>query len=193
MQRWLAVLFILLVAQPAWARDYDRNDVVDRELSVGFGLSPVDVDPRNPVACPAPNATKVCAENSSRPAVIALRGDARRHIRNFYMSAELELGATLPIAGFGPHPWLGAGGAIGLETSGNGWDRLRGYGELGVLGVWADTTIAEVLNFTAEAGVRYQLLSSERPHVLLHLGVRGMYNFSYFGVMSFAGVSWMFD
>jgi hypothetical protein len=193
MLRWLAILGILFVAQPAWARDYDRNDVAERELSLGFGLAPVDVDPRNPQACAAPNAAITCIENSSRPAVLLIRGTARHHIRHFYLAGELELGATMPVAEFPAHPWLAAGGAVGFETSGNAWDLLRGYGEIGILGVWANTTIAEILTFTAEAGVRYQIFSAARPHMLLHLGVRGMYNFSYFGVMSFAGVSWTFD
>jgi hypothetical protein len=192
MKRCIAIAALCLLASPAYARDYDRNLVAEREVSVGFGLSPMDLDTRVPQAC-AGSKTTTCAENIARANVITVRGSARRHQRNFYLGGELELGAVLPASGFGTHPWIGLGGTIGLETSNNAWDRLRGYGELGVLGAWADTRIAEILCFTSEVGVRYQVDTSARPHVLLHLGVRGLYNFSHVGVMSFAGMSWTFD
>lgn len=192
MQRYLAIVIVLFVASPAQARDYDRNDLAERELSVGFGLSPMDVDTRSPVVC-ANDPSRNCLENVARAEIIVIRGTARRHIRDFYMAAEAELGASLPVAEFPVHPWLAVGGAVGFETADNGWDRLRGYAEIGALGIWANTRLAEQLAFTAEGGVRYVLSSTERPHVLLHLGLRGLYNFSYFGVMSFAGVSWTFD
>ncbi len=192
MQRWLVLVVVLLFAQPALARDYDRNFVTERELSLGFGLSPVDLDTRIPVACVGAK-TQTCASNMVRAALLAARGTARHHQRYFYLGGELEAGLVLPASGLGPNPWFAVGGAIGLETSNNGWDRWRGYGELGVLVNWADTRIAEMLCFTSEIGVRYQLDTSQRPHTVLHLGARALYNFSYVGVMSFAGVSWTFD
>ncbi len=192
MLRWLAILGFVLCAAPAWARDYDRNDVAEREISIGYGLSPLDVDTRAPTFC-TDNPALVCVANEQRAQLLAIRGTARHHIRRFYIAGELELGATLPIGNFPAHPWLGVGGAVGLETANSGWERWRGYGELGVLVAWGDTRLAEMLAFTAEAGVRYQVQSTERPHLLLHLGLRGLYNFAYVGVMSFAGVSWTFD
>ncbi len=192
MPRWLAILTVLLAARSAFARDYDRNDVAEREISIGYGLSPMDVDARPPVFC-TDVPTVVCAPNIQRATVLMVRGTARKHIRRFYLSVEVELGATLPVGDFPAHPWLGGGGAVGLETSDNGWDVLRGYAEIGVLAAWADTRLAETLAFTSEVGVRYQLLNAERPHLVLNLGLRVMYNFTYFGVMSFAGVGWTFD
>ena len=192
MQRLLLLFALLLVSQVALARDYDRNDVAERELSIGYGLSPMDIDTRGPVFCSDAPA-KTCEANVARTEVFVVRGVARRHLRNFYLAVEAEVGASLPNAGFPVHPWLSGGGMTGLETSGNAWDRWRGYGELGVLAIWADTRLAETLCFTGEAGIRYQVSTSERPHMLVHLGARVMYNFSYVGVMSFAGVGWTFD
>ena len=192
MQRCLILLAIFLFAQPALARDYDRNDVAERELSFGFGLSPVDVDTRPPVACVS-DPLKTCEANVTRTEMVAIRGTARKHLRFFYLAGEVEVGATLPNGDFPAHPWLAGGGAVGLETSNNAWDRLRAYGELGILALWADTRLAESMAFTGEVGMRFQVKSTDRPHVLLHVGLRAMYNFSYLGIMSFAGVGWTFD
>ena len=192
MRRAFAILLLLLVTPTAFALDYDRNTVSEREISLAFGLAPVDVDTRAPSPCLADPA-KTCEENVALPPVMLVRGTARRHTRNFYLGAEVELGATLPVATFGAHPWIAAGGAIGFETSDNGWDRLRGYGEIGILGVWANTRLAETLTFFSEIGFRYQASAAKRPHLLLHGGLRGMTNFSHFGVLGIIGVGWTFD
>ena len=192
MQRWLPLIAVFFVAQPALARDYDRNDVAEREIAVGFGLSPVDIDTRAPIYC-SDAPSKTCEANVQRANVLTVRGTARRHIRHFYMALEAELGATLPAGVLPAHPWLAGGGAVGLESANNAWDAWRGYAEIGVLAIWADTRLAEALAFTGEAGIRFQTSTADRPHTLLSLGLRGMYNFSYVGVMGFAGVGWTFD
>ena len=192
MQRALATYLFLLLATPAFARDYDRNDLAERELSLGFGLSPMDMDTRIPQTCPN-NPMVLCALNVARTEAVTVRASARRHMRFLYLGVEGQVGASLPTAVSSTQPWLAAGATIGLETSNNGWDRWRGYGELAVLAIWANTRLAETLNFAGEFGVRYHLDSSSRPHTLLHLGVRAMYNFDLVGVMSYAGVSWTFD
>jgi len=191
MSRWLLVFALLIAAHPAYARDYDRNDVAERELTIGFGLSPLDVDTRNIVYCTGKQT--ICEANVQRANLLTARGVARKHLRRFYLAGELEAGATLPAGNFPMHPWLAVGGMVGLETADNAWTTLRGFADLGVLVGWADTRLAESLTFTAEAGVRYQLQSTERPHMLLNLGVRGLYNFSHVGVMGFAGIGWTFD
>lgn len=193
MLRWLApIVAILLVPVAALGSDYDRNVVAERALALGAGIAPVDVDPAPPTPC-ADDKNRNCVANISQPGVVFLRGSARRHIRRFYVGVEVELGATTPRATFGVHPWLAGGASIGLETADNGWDRLRGYGELAVLAIWANTRIGETLTFAAETGVKWQLASTSRPHLLLHLGVRGLYNFSHLGAVAVLGAAWTFD
>ena len=187
-------LIILLLSLPysAFALDYDRNEVVSRELALGGMMAPFDIDPRPPVACPY-DKRLVCESYNSKPVGFFIRGSARRHRRNFYVGAEAQLGLTLPLDSFGPHPWVGVGGAVGVETADNGWARVRGYSELGVGIYFANSSITDMLNFFFEVGGRYQLRVFDRPHFLLHLGIRGMTSFSELGLQVAAGVGWTFD
>jgi hypothetical protein len=153
-------------SQPALALDYDRNDVRGRELGIVTLIAPV-------------------ADN---PVGVALRGTARRHMRRLYVGLEAQLGATLL-----PGPWLLLAGAVGAETADDAWQPLRGYAEAGVGALYAHTQVFDVLVFHGEAGVRYQLQSFERPHVLVHLGLRGMYNFTTIGAQVVTGIGWTFD
>lgn len=188
----VASLLLCLLATPAWALDYDRNDVVDRELSVGFGRASVDANLAAPVAC-ADRRAYTCIANESVPSVFVIRGMARRHARFLYVGGGLELGMTLPVDSFPVHPWIGLGGVVGAETANTAWTPLRGYAELGVLAAWANTQISEIANGTLEVGARYQVSDRGRPHLQLAAGIRGMTNLSFIGVMGFLGAVWTFD
>lgn len=183
---------LLILPTSAFALDYDRNEVVSRELAFGGMMAPFDVDPRPPVRCTY-DKRLICESYDSKPVGFFIRGTARRHRRNFYVGAEMQLGLTLPLDSFGPHPWIGGGGAIGVETADNGWARVRGYSELGVGIYFSNSSITDMLNFFAEVGARYQLRVFDRPHFLLHLGIRGMTSFSEIGLQIAAGVGWTFD
>lgn len=196
----LAVAGLLCAAAPAHGLDYDRNDVLSREVALGFGLSPADVDPVDPTclgneantpraACPA----GLWAEHEVLPIVLFVRGTARRQTRFFYVAGEAQVGVTFPSGGFSARPWLALGGAVGAETADDAWEKVRGYGELGTSLVYAHTRLADVLNFFVEGGLRYQVRSFERPHTLLHIGMRVLSNFSHVGYALQAGVGWTFD
>jgi hypothetical protein len=161
----LAVVWVLGPAQ-ASAGDYDRNDVLSRELSFGAMMLPVE---RSPVALMA-------------------RGAARRHDRRFYFGTEASLGLVLDI-----RPLLTVGTMIGLETAQDAWQPLRGYVEAGASLFWANTGPRELLNFHLEAGIRYLVTSYRRPHLSLHMGVRALTSLARFGGTVTCGATWTFD
>lgn len=191
----LVALALLLATVPARALDYDRNDVIGRELSLGFLLSPTDLR-----ECPDGTRrfeTKACKAavppTPVQPAGLVLRGTARRHQRWFYVATELQAGLLFPVADHGARPWLEVAGAAGAETAHDGYEKLRGYGELGVALLYAHTRLSDTLAFFAEGGMRYQVRTYERPHWLLHIGVRAMHNFSQLGLLVHAGLGFTFD
>lgn len=187
----LAAAAALSIARPVQAGDFDRNDVQARELAVMPVISPADIDPGRSAKCSATSAA-ICAHVVQPPGLV-LRGTARRHLRHFYGAGELMVGATAPADGFGAGPWIGAGGAIGLESASDGFKRLRWYGEIGGNLVWNNTSVGDLMVFFAESGARMQVQQFERPHVYLHLGARVMNNFRHFGYGLAAGIGWTFD
>ena len=190
--RFLAILVGVLCAAPAFALDYDRNDIADREISFGMGLTDVDVNTASAGACLA-DRSRTCYPNFSRPSVFVVRGMARRHTRFLYVGGGMELGLTFPVDTYPVHPWVGLTGVAGVETANTGWERLRGYIEVGALVAWANTQVTEVAKASVEVGVRYQIRDNVRPHMQLMASLRGMTNMSHIGVMGFAGVVWTFD
>lgn len=195
-----AALAFGLVTAPAYALDYDRNDVLGREVAVGFGLSPADINPAASMCLDGKTNTPrdKCPEASWRenevlPIVLFVRGTARRQTRFFYVAGETQVGLTFPSAGFNAGPWLALGGAVGVETVDDAWQRLRGYGEFGTQLTYTNTRLADMLSFSVEGGMRYQLQSFERPHTLVHIGLRVLSNFRHIGYALQAGIGWTFD
>lgn len=186
-----SVVFASALPSLSWAGDYDRNDVRARELTIMPLISPADIDPELSKPC-APGKALIC-DHVVRPIGLLLRGTARRHLRRFYGSGEILIGATAPTDGFGGHPWIGGGAAIGIESASDGFRRLRWYGELGGDVVFTYTSLGDMLNFFLEGGMRFQVQQFDRPHVYLHLGMRVLNNFRHFGYGLAGGVGWTFD
>lgn len=151
---------------PCHGLDYDRNDVRARELGIITMIAPI----------------------ADQPFGMAVYGSARRHRRFLYMGTELQLGALV-----NGHPWVSAGGIVGVETADDAWARVRGYAEAGTALIFAYTKITDVLGFFGEVGVRYQLRALERPHLQITGGLRGLTNFSHGGVAAQIGLAWTFD
>lgn len=190
-RRWASVALALLIPSLAWAGDYDRNDLSARELAVMPFVSAADIDPGLPGPC-TPGKTAVC-QRVVQPVGLLLRGTARRHLRQFYGSGEILIGATAPTDGFSTGPWIGGGAAIGLESATDGFRKLRWYGELGADLSFTNTSLGDLLNFFLEGGMRFQVQQFDRPHVYLHLGMRVSNNFRHFGYGLAGGVGWTFD
>ncbi len=181
----------LCVAQSALAGDYDRNDVQAREVGLFVGILPADQDLRPQGPCISDKA-QTC-KFVTLPLAATVRGTARRHVRNLYFGTEVIVGITAPAAPYNTGLVLGAGAKVGLETAEDGFKRLRGYGEFGVDILYAGTKVVDWLNFFVEGGMRYQVLTYERPHTHLYLAARGMSNFSHLGIGLTAGLGWTFD
>ena len=154
-------------------------------------VSAADIDPSIAKPC-TPGKSLIC-QHVVQPIGLLLRGTARRHLRQFYASGEVLVGATSPTDGFSAGPWLGGGAAIGLESATDGYRRLRWYGELGADLAFTNTSLGDMLNFYLESGMRFQVQQFDRPHVYLHLGMRVSNNFRHFGYGLAAGVGWTFD
>lgn len=186
-----AVALLLTAPTTASALDYEVNDIRSRELAIGGVLSPSDIDPRAPGPC-SPTSKAQCT-NLKLPVGTVLRGSARRHRGHVYTGVEALAGLTWPTDLLPAHPWLGGGAMIGLETAADGFRRVRGYGEIGLDAIWANTSVFDVLTAYSEAGIRIQVQQFERPHVLLLIGVRAMTNFRHLGYAMAVGVGWTFD
>ncbi len=162
----LVVIAILLGPRDGYAGDYDRNDVLSRELGFGAMMLPVD----------------------GSPVALMVRGSARSHVRRFYFGTEVSAGFVLDV-----RPLLTVGTMIGLESADDAWQPLRAYAEVGAGLFWANTGPLELLNFHAEAGVRYIVTSFRRPHLSLHMGARALTSLARFGGTITCGVQWTFD
>ncbi len=156
----------LLLAPAAQGLDYDRNDVLGRELGFFAGSLPID----------------------GRPLGLAVRGVARRHTRFLTLGTEVLIGATSA-----PRPLIGVMALLGAETSDNAWDRLRGYGEFGFGLMWANNELFDLLSFHVEGGTRILIQDAARPHLSLTLGMRLSTDFSGVGFAFLTGMSWAFD
>lgn len=164
----------LPISSLALARDYDRNDVAVRGLSVVLGMAPVD----KTTGC------KSCAQ----PLAGVLRGMAAQQRRHLYIGGELMLGLLTDA-----RPWVSGGALIGVETASSAQEKLRAYGEfIASLGYY-DSRLGDILSFALEAGMRYQVRDYVRPHMLVSLGVRGGTNLGHGFAMVQAGVLWTFD
>jgi hypothetical protein len=159
-------LAVTLAASPAAGLDYDRNDVRGREVSIGAMASPIE----------------------GEATAFFVRGTARRHTRSLYFGLEALAGVHVD-----GRPLLETAGAVGLESAADGWTPVRAYGEAGVGLLYAHTNLADALNFHVEGGLRYQVAAHERPHVLLHIGLRLQTSFSHLGGAVISGVAWTFD
>lgn len=188
---WAASTLTLLIPTVAWAGDYDRNDVSARELAIMPFVSAADIDPGLAGPC-TPGKASIC-QHVVQPMGLLLRGTARRHLRQFYGSGEVLIGATAPTDGFSAGPWIGGGAAIGLESATDGFRKMRWYGELGADLAFTNTTLGDLLNFFLEGGMRFQVQQFDRPHVYLHLGMRISNNFRHFGYGLASGIGWTFD
>ena len=162
----VTALAVLGFGLPATALDYDRNDVLGREISLLGVVGPVD----------------------NHPVGLAVRGTARRHVDWFYRSLAFEVGGLSDV-----RPWLMISGAVGGESATDSWTAFRGYVEGGVAMLYAATELTQTLAFFTEAGVRYQVRYFERPHLQVHIGTRFMHNFSNYGLSVLTGVAWTFD
>ncbi len=160
-----AALLVMASAGEVLALDYDRNDVLGRELALGVAVLPVEGHPLGPF----------------------VRGTARRHTRALYFGGEAQLGAT------GQGPWVTVAATVGGETAQDAWAPLRGYGEFGTQLMYAGTSVFDTLGFFLEGGMRYQVRTYERPHLQLGIGVRAVNNMQRTGFSAQFGVSWLFD
>ncbi len=161
-----ALAFALCLSPRAEGLDYDRNDVLGRELGLFAGSLPID----------------------GRPLGLGVRGVARRHTRFLTLGTEVILGATSA-----PRPLIGVTALLGAETSDNAWDRLRGYGEFGFGMMWANNELFDLLSFHLEGGMRILIQDASRPHLSLTLGVRLSTDFSGVGLAFLTGMAWAFD
>lgn len=179
------------LTRPAWAGDYDRNDLSARELAGTAMVMPDDLDERAPGPCVG--NTKLTCPNQSLALGMAVRGSARRHRGNFYVGTEAWLGMHFPQAQFSAGPVIGVGGLAGAETAADGYRRLRGYGEVGIDVLYAGTRVSDVFKVFTEFGLRYQTQTFDRPHSYLHIGSRISTNFNHFGIGMAVGMGWTFD
>lgn len=159
-------LAITGMSATANALDYDRNDVLVREISAFVMAVPSD----------------------TAPVGAMVRGVARRQTRNFGLGFEVIAGVTTE-----PRPYVSVGGLFGFESSSNAWDRLRVYGEGGVGVAWNSNNPMDWLNFHVEGGTRILLSSMDRPHLSLTSGLRIVSSFRHMGWGLQIGVSWAFD
>ncbi|MBM4342441.1 MAG: hypothetical protein FJ100_03570 [Deltaproteobacteria bacterium] len=192
----LRMATVAIAAATAWpqlaaAGDFERNEVLGRELAAGVAVVPDDIDFRAPGPCPG--ATKVQCLNQSLAVGPIVRGAARRHRGNLYLGSEVVLGMRVPLGEFSAFPIIGAGAAIGWETAADSYKRLRGYGEFGASLVYSGTRASDLLKFHVEAGLRYRVKTYERPHSYIHIGARVINNFAHFGAALFSGIGWAFD
>ena len=162
----LIALMILGFAANASALDYDRNDVLVREVS----------------------ALVLAVPSDTGPIGVTVRGVARRQTRNFGLGLEVIAGMTTD-----PRPYLGVGAIIGVESSSNGWDRIRVYGEGGVGVAWYSNNPMDLLNFHIEGGTRILMSSLDRPHLALTTGLRIVTSLRHVGWGLQIGMSWSFD
>ncbi len=168
----LLVAGLATVEPSASALDYERNDVSGRFLGFGITRAPVKAECRT----------------CSPPLAAFLRAFASRHRRYLYVAAEAQAGAL-----FDGRPWLGVGGAMGLETADNAFVAIRGYGELGVNLTYMNSIVADYLDGHTEFGIRYQVRDFARPHMTIQGGLRLGSNFSHFMAAITLGVLWTFD
>ncbi len=157
---------LLLGALDALALDYDRNDVMVREVATMVMAVPSDTAPIGVMA----------------------RGVARRQTRNFGVGVEVMAGITTD-----PRPYLSVAGLAGFESSSNGWDQLRVYGEGGVGVAWVSNNPMDWLQFHVEGGTRILLSTLDRPHLALTSGLRITTSFRHVGWGLQVGLSWSFD
>lgn len=169
---WLVVGIGLFAARPSPALDYDRNDVLTRGIGMGFAVAPI----------------RATCYTCSAPLASFVQGTAGRQTRFLFVATEVQLGMV-----FNGHPWLSVGGLTGLETADNAFVPLRGYGQIGVAFTYMSNVLADVMVFSAEAGLRYQARSYSRPHTLLYLGVRALSNLGHSTGMVHGGLMWTFD
>ncbi len=162
----IAAVAAVAQARPASALDFDRNDVMARDLAV----------------------LGVVGAFANHPVGLVVRGSARRHNDWFYRGLSLEVGFLSDV-----RPWLMLAGAIGAETATDSWAAFRAYAEGGVGLMYASTGLGQMLAFHVESGIRYQIRSYERPHVLVHVGARVLHNFNNYGLAVISGVAWTFD
>lgn len=163
---WSIGAWLLGLPHGVLALDYDRNDVLGREAGLIFVAGPEDASGLG----------------------VGVRGVARRHTR--FLSLGLEVQAGVSTA---PRPFLGVLALAGVESTSNGWETLRGYGEFGVGLRWASGEVRDLLQFHAEGGVRLLLQAFERPHTSVCAGIRIMSNFQALGWAALVGVAWTFD
>ncbi len=168
---WLLAGIGLFAARPSLALDYDRNDILTRSVGLGFAIAPI----RTCTDCSAPMASFVQAA-------------AGRQTRFLFVATEVQLGVV-----FNGHPWLSLGGITGFETADNAFVPLRAYGQLGVAFTYMSDVLADLLVFSAEAGMRYQVRSYSRPHAMLFMGVRALSNLGHTSGMVHGGLMWTFD
>jgi len=166
----VVLLFTLLLVAPdlAEARDFDRNDLI--ETSYGGALA---VAPR-----------------ASHSIGMLGRVAVRRHRRRLFLGGEGLLGAGLTPLGLA----VGVTGFVGLETSDNGWDRLRGYGQVGIGGVhYGSGSLINMPEVHAEVGARVMLQNYRAPHTMVEFGVRPVSDFYRWGVLVHLSLAFAFD
>lgn len=163
---WLSALILMLGAGNAVALDYDRNDVLVRELS----------------------AVVMAVPSDTAPIGVMVRGVARRQTRNLGLGVEVLAGVSTD-----PRPLVGVGGIVGFESSSNAWDMLRVYGETGVGMMVVSSDPMDWLQFHVEGGARILLSALDRPHLSLTSGLRIVSSFRHFGWGLQVGLSWTFD
>jgi hypothetical protein len=163
---WIVFSLVVMVSVPALGLDYDRNDVVSREFSIGGLRVPMAEETVGYFGC----------------------GAIRRHNRFFYLGAEVLGGMTERAS-----PLIGIALLTGVETASDGWTRLRGYGEVGIGPLYGGGPLNNILTFQFDAGARYLISSYRTPHIYLHLGIRAMTNLRHFGLAVHMGSGWSFD
>ncbi len=162
------IVAAMCLASPAHGLDYERNDVLGREVGIGLMRTPTN----------------------GLPMTLVVRGTARRHARHFYVDGSVFMGMTFEV-----QPLLMGTVSFGMESADDSFRRVRGYGEVGSGLFFANSEkpLLDLLAFHLEGGLRIHLRTWARPHTQVTVGVRLLSNFRFVGLMGMVGTNFTFD